>query len=58
MHEAIATTPATLSSVELTRNAKGGTQINVKIYSEDPIQAEAQAMHIYDELRAVYPAGD
>jgi len=44
------------SSVELTQNAKGATQIVVKVYDRDPQQAAPTAQHLYDELAATYRA--
>ena len=52
---AIAQQPAEpQSSVELTQNAKGVTQIVVKVYDRDPEQASATAQRLYDELAATY----
>ena len=46
-----AETPESLSSVKLVQNAKGTTQIEVKIYNEDPDKAKETAVRIYKELR-------
>lgn len=49
------------SSVTLTRNAKGDTQIEVVVRTGDddhprtPEMAAGRAKHIYDELRQLYP---
>ena len=51
------------SSVELTRNAKGDTQIKVAVRTgeSDGVatieQATAKAREVYDALRMVYPIG-
>ena len=50
MSEAQEATHESISSVVLTRNAKGGTQVTVKVYNEDPEAAAAKAKTIYDEL--------
>ncbi|MEO8605068.1 MAG: hypothetical protein ABI629_21050 [bacterium] len=44
-----------LSSVSLTRNAKGGVQPEVKVYDVDAGKAQATAMKIFDELNTKYP---
>lgn len=44
------------SSVELTQNAKGATQITVKVYHRDPDQAAATAQRLYDDLATTYRA--
>lgn len=54
MAEAEKETPESLSSVELSRNAKGGTQIKVKIYNEDPDIANTKAADLYDALCKKY----
>ncbi len=43
-----------ISSTVLTRNAKGGTQITVKVYNEDPEVAAAKAKEIYKGLCKEY----
>lgn len=43
------------SSVELTRNAKGETQISVAVRNEDPDAAAAKAAELFDSLRARFP---
>jgi hypothetical protein len=43
-------------SVKLSRNSAGATQIEVKIYDDDPAEAERRAQDIYDRLAAKYPA--
>ena len=48
-------TPDSIPSVKLLRNAKGGTQIEVKIYNENPDDAETKARKIYDALCKDYP---
>lgn len=49
------------SSVKLTRNAKGDTQIDVKVYvgdSEHDIDdAKAKAIEVYNSLAAEYGSG-
>ena len=48
------------SSVELTRNAKGDTQIKVSVSRENSETVEATAARcvaVYDELRKKYPIG-
>ena len=56
--------PRELSSVKLSRNAKGETQIEVSVYvgNTDEIatvfDAERVAKDIYDRLRSVYPMAD
>ncbi len=46
------------SSVKLSRNAKGETQIEVKVYSgdtsDDVDTAKAKAVEVYDSLRTEY----
>lgn len=44
-----------LSSVSLTRNAKGGIQPEVKVYDADPAKASAQASEIFNALCEKYP---
>jgi hypothetical protein len=44
------------SSVELVQNAKGATQIAVKVYHREPEQAAATAQQLYDELASRYNA--
>lgn len=52
------------SSVSITRNAKGQTQLEVVVRTGDgaeartPHEAEAIATGIYDRLRAKYPFAD
>lgn len=52
------------SSVTLARNAKGDTQIEVTVRTEDedglrtPEQAAARARAVYDTLRSAYPTAD
>lgn len=48
----------THSSVEKSRNAKGETQITVKVYAADPLEAESLSNAIYDRQRARYPMLD
>lgn len=43
------------SSVEISRSAKGVTQISVKIYDDDPAEAAKRAKKIYDGLAKGYP---
>jgi len=43
-------TPENLSSVKLVRNAKGTTQVEVKVYNEDPDKASTKATSLYKEL--------
>lgn len=51
------------SSVTITRNAKGETQLEVVVRTGEggeittPAQAEETATAIYDRLRALYPFG-
>jgi hypothetical protein len=57
-------TPHDRSSVSLTRNAKGVTQIDVTVRTGDdedlatPRDAEKHAVEIYERLRARYPMPD
>ncbi len=44
-----------MSSVTLSRNAKGGVQPEVKVYHLDPAFAKDAAVRIFDELVALYP---
>jgi hypothetical protein len=44
-----------ISSVTLTRNAKGQVQHEIKIYDPDPEKAKATAVKLFDELTAKYP---
>ena len=44
-----------LSSVSLSRNAKGQTQIDVKVYNEDATLAKIAASNLYDILCNQYP---
>lgn len=46
------------SSVDKSRNAKGDTQIVVKTYHRDPLEAERINDEIYDRQRARYPMLD
>lgn len=51
------------SSVELTRNARGDTQIRVSVRTDEagidtPEQAAARAVALYDSLRQRYPTPD
>lgn len=52
---------AGVSSVKLTRNAKGDAQIEVKVYADfeeaDLQQAQLAAKRVYDELARTYPVG-
>lgn len=48
---------ATTATAELTRNAKGETQIAVKATGATIQEAEAEAVASYDRLRAKYPSG-
>ena len=43
-----------ISSIELKRNSKGGTEIVVKIYNGDPKVAMKDAQKIYDDLDKKY----
>lgn len=45
-----------VSSVTLSRNAKGGVQPEVKVYDPDPAKAKDLAVKLFDELAAKYPA--
>jgi hypothetical protein len=57
----LARTTSERSSVELTRNAKGTTQITVTVRTGDhegittALEAERHAVDIYERLRARYP---
>jgi hypothetical protein len=42
------------SSVELSTNAKGATQVSVKVCAHDPAAAAEQAQALDDALRAKY----
>jgi len=44
-----------VSSVTLSRNAKGIVQPEVKVYDPDPDKASKEAVRIFDELAAKYP---
>lgn len=46
------------SSIDKSRNAKGETQISVKTYHADPLEAERLNDLIFDRQRARYPMGD
>lgn len=46
------------SSVDKSRNAKGDTQISVKTYHRDPLEAERINDLIFDRQRARYPMSD
>jgi len=39
-----------LSSIEITRNAKGQAQFKIKVYNIDPDSAKDNATRIYTEL--------
>lgn len=54
MSEAIEATHESISSIKLVRNAKGGTQIEVKVYNEDPNVATKKAKELYDGLVKKY----
>jgi hypothetical protein len=56
--EATQERPPAESSVELSRNAKGETQIATKVYAGDPLQAEATAREIFARLRGQFPMLD
>jgi hypothetical protein len=45
------------SSVELTRNAKGDTQVKVAVRDADPDAAAARARTLYEGLCAIFPMG-
>jgi hypothetical protein len=47
-----------VSSVEKARNAKGETQVGVKVSHRDPFEAERISDAIFDRQRARYPMGD
>jgi hypothetical protein len=55
--EATAERPASESSVETSRNAKGDMQFTVKVYDADPLEAKRLAVEIADSLRTMYPNG-
>jgi hypothetical protein len=46
------------SSVELSRNAKGETQISVKVADAEPLVAEATSQAIFERQRALWPMSD
>jgi len=46
------------SSVELSRNAKGDTQITVKVADPDPLAAEQTAQAIFERQRVLWPMGN
>jgi hypothetical protein len=52
---ALSTISGDRSTVKLTRNAKGETQIEVAVESTD--NAETKARELYDELAREYPVG-
>jgi len=54
MPEAVQATTESVSSVELTRNAKGGTQIKVKVYNENADEASSKCEVIYKALCKEY----
>lgn len=56
--QALSRSSAPTSSVELTRNAKGDTQIAVKVAAETVQQANDEAQRIYDGLCVLYPNGN
>lgn len=56
--EATAERPASESSVETSRNAKGDMQFTVKVYDSDPLAAEEACKAIANRLRATYPMRD
>jgi hypothetical protein len=45
------------TSVELTRNAKGDTQVKVAVRDPDPDAAAAKAHELYVGLCAIFPMG-
>lgn len=47
-----------MSSVTLSRNAKGQVQPEVKVYDVDPDLAEAKAIRIFEHLCGTYPHHD
>jgi hypothetical protein len=53
--EAVREHAAPSSSVELSRNAKGDTQITVKVADPDPLVAEAVAQAMFERQRALWP---
>ena len=56
--EATAERPASESSVEGSRNAKGDMQFTVKVYDADPLAAEQTCRDILNRMRATYPMRD
>ena len=46
---------ASMSSVELKRNSKGITEIIVKAYGSNTLNAATEAKKVYDELGKEYP---
>ena len=46
--------PAPMSSVTLSRTARGATQVEVKCYAADIDEAAARATALYDTLTAMY----
>jgi hypothetical protein len=46
------------SSVDKSRNAKGDTQVSVKVYHRDPFEAERISNEIFDRQRGRYPMSD
>jgi len=42
-------------SVELSRNAKGDTQMSIKVYNSDPAEAARIAAELYSNLRVQFP---
>src|SRR5437016_13735782 len=56
--EATAERPASESSVEGSRNAKGDMQFTVKVYDADPLAAEQICKDILNRMRATYPMRD
>lgn len=45
-----------LSSVKLSRNAKGGIQYEIKVYHADPQKAFDQAVELQNRAENQYPA--
>jgi hypothetical protein len=56
--EATQERPASESSVETSRNAKGDMQFTVKVYDADPLEAERIAKEIADRMRRTFPMRD
>jgi len=46
-----------MSSVEMKRNAKGGTEFNIKVYAPNADDAKKDVAKIYKDLSKEFPTG-